>query len=79
MCVFSLPIYILVIVRIVDLNIIIINSEIQIIRDCLGLGHEPKLYALYLAMLLCICDMAGLFGRTFHVLVVFALILIPCH
>ena len=69
MCVSSLHIYLLMIVRIFDLIIIMINCEIQIIRDCLGLGHEPKLYALYPAMLLCICNMAGLFGRAFYVLV----------
>ena len=52
--VFSLPIYLLMVVRIFALNlIIIITSEIWISGHCLGLGHKTMVCVVHHALFLC--------------------------
>ena len=46
LCVFRLPISLMIIVRICALYLIIIKSEVSPICHCLGLGHET-MYTLY--------------------------------
>ena len=64
--VFSLPIYLVMIERIYILClIIIIESEVWTITNCLGLGHETMVSAVCLSIFLWIGDMAGLLLGTF--------------
>ena len=66
LCVFSLPISLVMIDRIYILClIIIIKSEVWTITHCLGLGHETMVCAVCLSIFLWICDMAGLLCGTF--------------
>ena len=66
LCVFSLPISLVMIERIHILClIIIIKSEVWTITLCLGLGHETTACAVCLSIFLWICDMAGLLRGTF--------------
>ena len=65
LCVFSLPIS-LVIDRIYIRYLIIgIKSEVWTITHCLGLGHEIMLCAVCRSVFLWTCDMAGLLRGTF--------------
>ena len=66
LCVFSLPICVVMIERIYRLClIIIIKLEVWTITHCLGLGHETMVSAVCLSIFLWICDMAGLLRGTF--------------
>ena len=65
LCVFSLPLS-LVIERIYTLYpFIIIKSEVWTITHCLGLGRETMVCAVCRSVFLWICDMAGLLRGTF--------------
>ena len=65
LCVFSLPIPLVMIDRLYKLCfVIIIKSEVWIITHCLGLGRETMV-PLCLSIFLWICDMAGLLRGTF--------------
>ena len=50
MCVLSLPISLMIIVRTCALYIIIIKSEVRPICYCLGLGNETMVYAVCLSV-----------------------------
>ena len=55
LCVFSLPIYLVMIERIyTNFLIIIMKSEVWTITNCLGLGHETMVSAVSLSIILCI-------------------------
>ena len=64
-CIFSLHIYLVVIVRICIIYLfVIIKSEVWPICRCLQLGHETLVCAVCLLILLWICHMAGLLRGT---------------
>ena len=66
LCVFSLPIAIVMIEKIyMCCLIIIIKSEVWTITHCWGLGYETMVRAVCLSVFLWICDMAGLLRGTF--------------
>ena len=66
LCVFSLPISLVMIERIyVCFLIIIIKSEVWTIIHCLWLDHETMVCAVCLSIFLWICDMVGLLSGTF--------------
>ena len=52
LCVFILPFYLVMIVRIRVLYLIIIKSEVWPTCHCIGLGHETMVYAICLYMVL---------------------------
>ena len=51
LCVFTLSISLLIIVRIIELHLIIIKSEVWITSFCFGLGHETMVCFVCLVML----------------------------
>ena len=51
LCVTSLPISLLIVVRTLVLHLIIFKSEIAIISHCLGLGHETMVYVVRLIVI----------------------------
>ena len=77
LCVFSLPISPVMIVRMCTLSYY--HHQTGSINHCLGLGHETMVCAVCFTMFLWICDMTRLLRGTFHVLVVFAPNLVLCH
>ena len=55
LCVFSLPISLVMIERIYTLSYYLIKSEVWTITHCLGLGHETMVCAVCLYILICCC------------------------
>ena len=65
LCVFSLPISLVMIERIYIVCLIIIKSEVWTSAHGLGLGHESMVCVVCLSIFLLMCDMAGLLRGTF--------------